>query len=227
MFQLYQRIRIINLPERVDRRRDMTRELTRVGLAGDDRVAFFPAIRPADQGPFRSIGVHGVYLSHLTLLKEAAAAGESLLILEDDCDFTDAVADPRPPPDLLWGGYAIYPSHIEGAHCMGFSAATTKLVANYLEDLLRTGPIDVDGAYIWFCRDHPAISVDACNPMIAVQRPSQSDISEARKFGSVPKPLLSIGRALKRIRRRTQGSAEDFEALLGRLRTESSNLSEP
>src|SRR3546814_16356979 len=84
IFDHFDAIRIVNLAQRTDRRRAMNRELARVGLAGDPRVAFFSAIRPADAGRFTSIGARGVYLSQKHLLREAAAARHSLLILEDD-----------------------------------------------------------------------------------------------------------------------------------------------
>lgn len=223
MFDDYQRIRIINLPEREDRRREMRQELKRIGLNQDPRVKFFPAIRPADEGPFRAIGVHGVYLSHLAVLKEAAAAGESVLILEDDCDFTAAVGNPRPRSDLLWGGYVLFPAHIEGAHCMGFSAAITRRVATYLDELLKSGPIDVDGAYIWFCRDHPDVVVDAPNPNIAVQRPSYSDIAGRRGLDRLgwAKPLINVARKIKRAGQRNSLSKHSFEELVASLRAAS------
>lgn len=40
IFDHFETIRIVNLPQRRDRRRAMARELARVGLAGDPRVAF-------------------------------------------------------------------------------------------------------------------------------------------------------------------------------------------
>ena len=57
MFEPFDSVRIINLPERRDRRREMMRELTTLGLANDPRVAFFPAIRPAEAGPWRTSSV--------------------------------------------------------------------------------------------------------------------------------------------------------------------------
>src|SRR3546814_19766485 len=84
---------IVNRWQRTEVRRAMTRELVRVGLGGDPRVAFFRAIRPADAGRFTSIGGRGVYLSQKHLLREAAAARHSLLILEDDCLFLPGAAD--------------------------------------------------------------------------------------------------------------------------------------
>lgn len=215
MFDQYQRVVVINLPERVDRRRQMESELKAIGAA--ERVRFFPACKPQNAGPFQSKGEHGCYLSHLTILKEAAAANESVLILEDDCDFTAAVRRPRPQSDLMWGGYKIHEEWIEGSHCMGFSAATVHRVVPYLEQLMIDGPIPMDGSYIWFCRDNPDIVVDACNPPIAVQRPSRSDIKDA---GGLPhnSPITSIVHSAKRAVKRRMLWTGDFQQLVERLR---------
>ena len=63
-------------------------QLRRVGAAGDARVAFFPARRPADSGPFPSLGARGCFESHLAVIRQAIEDGiERLLIVEDDFDF--------------------------------------------------------------------------------------------------------------------------------------------
>lgn len=57
MFDEYELIRIINLPHRSDRRRQMTAELSRVGVVVDnERVAFFNAIATAEPDGFYSAG---------------------------------------------------------------------------------------------------------------------------------------------------------------------------
>jgi hypothetical protein len=78
--------RIINLPERRDRRREVMKELAMIGMRpGVHGVEFFDAIRPADQAGFPTAGVRGCFLSHLEVLREAEALGhESVLIIEDD-----------------------------------------------------------------------------------------------------------------------------------------------
>jgi hypothetical protein len=78
--------RIINLPERRDRRRAVVKELDTLGMqAGRNGVEFFDAIRPADAAGFPSPAVRGCFLSHLEVLREAEVLGhESVLILEDD-----------------------------------------------------------------------------------------------------------------------------------------------
>lgn len=191
IFDGFDRIRIINLPQRVDRRREMDRELARIGLATNSRVSYFAAIRPDDAGAFSSIGAHGVYLSHTALLREAAVAGESLLILEDDCAFADGAAEREGfgQWDIFYGGYAastpenLSMSDIEGAHMMGFSAVGARRVSEYLEQLTCEGVHPpIDGAYVWFRRAHPDVRTMFAVPPLARQRSSRSDIADLKWY---------------------------------------------
>ena len=86
-FERHLSIRIINLPNRIDRRRGMDIQLVKVGLLEAPRVSYFGAIRPSDVANFSSIGARGVYESQRSILRQAAYAKESVLILEDDCLF--------------------------------------------------------------------------------------------------------------------------------------------
>src|SRR5690606_22435902 len=106
-FDNFDRIRVVNLPDRVDRRKEMSRQLTKVGLHDDPRVSFFPAKRFQDAGIFRSAGSRGCFTSHREVITEAAEAGESVLIFEDDCTFLpEAVAFDMPLQwDVFYGGY--------------------------------------------------------------------------------------------------------------------------
>lgn len=90
MLETFERIRIINLRHRADRRAEMTGELARLGLTIDGvRVAFHDACRPENAGTFPSIGARGCFTSHQDILIDALTAGASnILILEDDLDFT-------------------------------------------------------------------------------------------------------------------------------------------
>jgi len=90
----------------------MRKQLGVAGLTGK-HVAFFDAIRPDQQGPFTSRGMFGSFLSHKQIIDEAAAADESVLILEDDCNFLAGAKDYRIPPcDIFYG------SHSEDAEVM-------------------------------------------------------------------------------------------------------------
>lgn len=208
-FAGFDRIRIINLPSRRDRRREMVGELRRVGLANDRRVRFADGVLVSDKAPFRAVGEKGVFLAHLNILSDAAAAGDTLLILEDDVDFTPAAQDWQLHPgiDIAYGGYeASDPSDLEasniiGAHCMGFSARAAKALVPFLQNLLEhESPPPIDGAYVWFRRQHQEFATQFAAPPVAVQRPSRSDIAPRRAFDRIAslRGPISAARGLKR-----------------------------
>ena len=209
MFAAFDLIRVINLPHRRDRRAQMERELARAGLAGDPRVAFFDAIRPADQGRFSSIGAHGVYMSHRAILREAASRSSSVLILEDDCDFAEGIEEKVVGADwdILYGGYTaadptdLARSDIIGAHMMGFSATGAKRVLDFL-DAIETDEIHppIDGAYVWFRRANPAVAVLFAEPPLGFQRPSRSDIEPGALYNRLPliRGVVEIARRARR-----------------------------
>ena len=224
MFQAFDKISIISLPHRTDRRKEMREQLRKVGLKGDPRVEFFDAVRPADPGRFANIGANGCYSSHLEILK--ANRGKPILILEDDCDFSpDAAAYPMPGDfDVFYGGYlwASEPDDlltsrvIVGSHCMGLSARASALAADYLDGLVKgelpPDPIaaadpgftpgklaPIDGSYVWFRRAHPELKTVFAEPQIAFQRPSRTDIGDQKLYDRLPviRSIAELGRRLK------------------------------
>ena len=97
MLKSFDSVRIINLVDRTDRRREMMGQLERIGASDYPRVTFFAAQRPADAGDFPSLGARGCFESHLAIVRQALADGiQRLLILEDDLDFTRDI-DQRGP----------------------------------------------------------------------------------------------------------------------------------
>lgn len=207
---LFDRVYIINLVERADRRREMAVELGRIGLGMDDPlVQLFPAVRPADRGDFESIGARGCFLSHLGVLKDAVAQGhQSILILEDDVDWTPAALEVGARAEALaavdWaflhGGQGHDRAGADGTirlaalapeqdfrltHFIGLRGAIIGQLVGYLEAMLARpagsaegGPMHVDGAYSWFRRAHPDVLAYVCAPSVAKQRSSRSDIFE-------------------------------------------------
>jgi glycosyl transferase family 25 len=227
MFDYFEEIRIISLPDRKDRRRAMLRELGKVGLQEDRRVRFFDAIRAENNGPFSSRGVHGCFLSHLQILVEAS--GRSVLILEDDCLFAaGAQFYIVPDCDIFYGGYMaasnpLNPADgdITGSHCMGFSANGAEKAAKYLEQLLDPSfPPDpraaldpsfsldirppIDGAYVWLRRRYPDLVVHFA-PHLSTQRSSRSDITPG-KLDRIP-GLKTITGVLRRLNGRVRSHA--------------------
>ena len=223
-FAPFDRIRVVNLPERTDRRSEMEAQFARAGLAGDPRIGYFPAIRADHPGPFKRIGSHGNFLGRIALLREAAEAGESVLILEDDCDFLlPQVFDAVVPEDwdIVYGGYessdesALSDSLIIGSHCMGFSARAALIAADYLVRYLQPDfPPDpiaaadpaydpairppIDGAFVWFRRAHPELTT--VFRKVAVQRASRTDVGDQRFFDRIPvlRSVAAIARKLRR-----------------------------
>jgi glycosyl transferase family 25 len=188
----------------------MERELGRIGLQDDPRVEFVDGVMVADKSPFRAPGEKGVFLAHLKILTDAAAAGESVLILEDDVDFTSAAETWCLPAgcDIAYGGYQAYEpeklqeSGIVGAHCMGFSARAVQALAPFLQQLLEhESPPPIDGAYVWFRRQHEGFTTEFAKPVVAVQRPSRSDIAAPKSFDRVPVLRGAIGGA-RRVKRK-------------------------
>lgn len=209
VFNYFDRIQIINLRSRTDRRREMDHELARLGLKHDSRVGYFPAFRPPDRGRFTSIGARGVYESQKQILREAALANQSVLILEDDCDFIEGAQDYVLPYDwmIFYGGHLaanpddLVNSDIIGAHMMGFSREGAKAVSAYLEQLEYDGiHPPIDAAYIWFRRAHPDVKTHFAVPPLASQRSSRSDIADLKWFDKLPvvRQAANILRAILR-----------------------------
>ena len=209
MFAPFDSIRIINLPERRDRRQEISNELYAIGLGEDPRVSFFTAVRPTEAGPFSSVGARGCYESHLAILREAAAANRSVLILEDDCDFTPEATNFEfgSEWDVFYGGYHarnpedLLQSDIAGSHMMGFSSKGANQICAYLDTLQFEGiHPPIDAAYIWFRRAHPDVPTLFAMPPLGIQRPSRSDIADLRFFDRLKllRPVLHFARQIKR-----------------------------
>jgi glycosyl transferase family 25 len=92
--EFFERVAIINLPERTDRRAEMDWELGRAGLAPEKgRIEFFPAIKFSEAAGFPNAGYHGCFRSHLEVLRQASqSALANILVFEDDATISDRFA---------------------------------------------------------------------------------------------------------------------------------------
>lgn len=215
LFSGFDRIRIINLPARGDRRAEMIGELRRIGLVDDPRVMFVNGVTVAadEMRPWRAPGEKGVFLAQLNVLRDAAQANESVLIFEDDVDFTPAAQTwgRDENVDIAYGGYfASDPDHLEssdiaGAHCIGFSARAAEALVPFLEQLFdHPSPPPIDGAYVWFRRQREGFVTSFAVPVVAVQRPSRSDITPNRtldRFSVLHGPVSAARRIKRRLQR--------------------------
>ena len=206
LFDAFDEIRIINLSHRADRRREMTAEFKRLGHAIDgQKIAFFDAIKTSELGGFYSSGAHGCYQSHLLLLERAKG---SILILEDDCQFTQFASTATVPEcEIFYGGYnALDPadlqrSDIMGAHMMGYFKpnAAASYLRRVLEDAEFRGnvpPPPFDGAIVWYRRAHPEVITAFATEQLANQRPSRTDIGQPRWIDRLP-ALARVARKLR------------------------------
>lgn len=222
IFDQYDTVRIINLPHRRDRRREMDRELAKVHLLGDPKVQYFSAVKPSDSGLFHCVGANGAFHSHLQVLEKALAARQSVIVLEDDCRFLDAVStvEQDSDTDVLYGGYAVASDEsdllnadIEGAHFMGFSLAALEKLVPFLRSLLNPNTVfdpfivrsefnprirpPIDGAYVWFRRYHPQFKTQFLP--LANYRVSATDIGERKWFDQLP-VLRSVANVARRVK---------------------------
>ncbi len=204
LLQSFDRICIINLPERVDRRRAVTRELQRQGVAVDGhRVRFVDGIRPYGPGAFPSTGARGCFLSHLSVLRQAQADGvRRLLVLEDDVMFTAAMARAGHLGTALEadGWHLAYPGHAQPpqagplrwersnaplvcAHCYAVQGQALPALIEHLQAcLIRPSghplgsPMHYDGALTVLRASRPELVTLLASQSLAGQRSSRSDI---------------------------------------------------
>lgn len=173
LLSIFDRIYIINLAHREDRRREMDAELRRIGLSLDHpAVTLFPASFPDDPGKFPTRGARGCFESQLGVHRAILADGVGrALMLEDDASFvpdfeallaslraglgdTDwdmfysvAPLEPR-PGDRPMGPdlLRLSPDHtFPLAHFVGFSAGFSRLAVPYLERIYSRNSGDPEG----------------------------------------------------------------------------------
>jgi glycosyl transferase family 25 len=158
----FERIYVVNLASRADRRAEMAEQFRRIGMSmTSPAIRLFAAVRPDDAGSFPSVGARGCFLSHLGVLRDAISAGvERVLIVEDDLNFVDDFASRSaeilpgvvaPECAIFYGGYEIEADRIRGrglveidptlavrtTHFIGLQGAAIADAARYLETMLE------------------------------------------------------------------------------------------
>jgi glycosyl transferase, family 25 len=201
----FDQVRIINLADRSDRRREMVDQLAKIGGLAPN-IAFYDAQRPSAAGGFPSVGARGCFDSHLNVLRGAARArAKSLLLLEDDFDFSrEGLASASAVLGKLWNtewdifyGAHILPNRgrqglvsiapdeaVQTASFIAFRGPMLRALVQFLEEILERpqgspdyGPMHVDGAYTVFRQLHPEYQCFAAFPTLGRQRSSVSDIT--------------------------------------------------
>lgn len=221
-------IRVVNLPDRTDRLREMAAQLQALGSPFQPgRVEAFPAVRPTELAGFPSLGARGCFLSHLDILRDARTRNvESVLILEDDLE----VLTPDIPrlahllASLPQSWAILYPGHIQPtgpapeprwmpfdgplgtSHCYAVHRTALPDLIAYLEACLSRpagdpigGPMHYDGALTMFRAAHPQHRTLIAQPSLGRQRSSRSDVS-VRPLEQVPgiRQAMSIARSVRR-----------------------------
>ena len=205
IFDLFEQVRIINLVDRPDRRKEMTAQLRRLHALAPN-VEFYDARRPSEAGGFPTLGARGCFESHLSVLRSARDGNlKSLLILEDDLDFSrdgrERLGDvfralSGRSWDFFYGAHVLDANDRSGlaaiaadepvmtASCLAFSGDVIPPLVDFLEGILSRppgsvdyGPMHVDGAYTVFRMLSPDRHTFAAFPPLGRQRSSPSDIT--------------------------------------------------
>jgi hypothetical protein len=205
IFARFDQVRIINLVDRPDRRREMNEQIVAAGGFAPN-IAFFDARRPTEQGKFPTLGARGCFESQLAVLRAARdSSAASLCLLEDDVDFTrsglsraTAIIDELFSRDWdIFHGAHILPvagrsglaeiapdQPVVTASFVGFHGRVLGHLVEFLEAMLERpagspdyGPMHVDGAYTVFRMLNPQYRAFAAFPSLGRQRSSLSDIT--------------------------------------------------
>lgn len=199
LFDAFERIVVINLPERTDRRREMVAELRRAGLhEGSPGLLFFAGIRPANAGLFPSVGARGCFESHLGVITAALADGvENVLVLEDDLALHPEACVPQPAlvKTLASGEWDFaYPGHTLALGAPGapvrWERTTSPLVCAHFYALNRRILADLR-EYLDACRRRPPghpdggpMHVDGAFSMFRARRPDVVTLIASPSLGS-------------------------------------------
>jgi glycosyl transferase family 25 len=225
IFAKFDQVRIVNLVDRPDRRREMSAQIKRVGGFGDN-VRFFEAHRPGEQGKFPSLGARGCFESQLTVIRSALeSSAKSLCLLEDDLDFTRSGRASAASMvkqlfstewDLFYGAHLL-PSNgrvglveipsaepVVTASFVGFNGRILRPLVEFLDAMLdrpagspEYGPMHVDGAYTVFRMLNPQFRTFAAFPALARQRSSPSDITPSGSLLDRHVSMRPLSRALR------------------------------
>lgn len=243
----FDRSYIINLEERVDRRKEVVREFARIGLnIPNEKVKFYPARRPSDKGGFVDIGTRGCFTSHRSILDLAERDGlKNVLIFEDDVCFRklsnfflqELVAHLcQATWDVIYFGYLLpsdgsltgpliaWKGDILGAHFYAVNGHFISTMSQYMRECEARprdhpdgGPMPADGAYNHVRHVFPNINLLLAVPSLAYQRSSRSDLT--------PHPILDevawfapLVQSIRKIKRRIRATT-DKRKLHGRPNT--------
>lgn len=207
VFDYFDRVYIINLAERTDRRAEMLEELAQAKIElKQGHVEFFPAIRAKEKGEFPTLGARGCFHSHLECWKKAKAEGaKTVLVIEDDLQIAPRfVVDEHRlveqlqslPWDIVYFGHALdtpsdQPSELvpfDGgiilAHFYGLNEAYRDQLIEFFEQAAVRrgghpdgGPMYPDAGINFYRAKNPGSRTLVARPNLGTQRSSRSDVT--------------------------------------------------
>lgn len=212
LFEYFDRVEIIHLPERRDRFRALSSELARCGYdIGKAAIPYAP--KPDGACGFSSIGVHGNFLSHMDIMTRARDDGlSSVLVLEDDAIFSrrferrqNAVADQLSNIkwDILYIGHSLrggtstrvtpdlaqFTGDLLWAHCYAINKSILPRLTDYFDYTLHAptgdpkgGKLYIDAALTLFRRQNPDVVCLVADPCLSVQKGSQSNLGKGKSW---------------------------------------------
>jgi len=221
-------VRIINVASRKDRRDETISEFRRNGFnINTEKVRYFDAIIPKENGGFPSTGVRGCFLSHLRVLEEAINSGsKNILVLEDDIQFSKQLSKYGISLfeklncmdwDIAYFGHAV--KDIKGkaewnivkqpmllAHFYAVNGKALERLISTLHQILERppghpdgGPMHYDGALNTFMRQNSDIKAYYCSLNLGYQRSSRTDLHELTVYDTnrFIKQIVKGGRYIK------------------------------
>ncbi|MBR0995456.1 hypothetical protein JQ580_32565 [Bradyrhizobium japonicum] len=215
------RVEIINLANRPDRRAATEQELRRIGWTG----SFYLAEKPTDPGKFESVGARGCFESHLAVLQRNLTT-ERLILLEDDVNFIkdfrthwSNLANQLDQIEwsICYGGHKMQCTsnglvHIDAdvpvttAHFVIFNGKTIHTIVDALARIYSReagdpngGPMHVDGAYSTIRAQNRELITYAYCPTLGYQRSSRTDIGKNQWFDRTEflRPIVDFARHIK------------------------------
>jgi glycosyl transferase, family 25 len=215
IIESFDRAYIINLEDRLDRRREAEREFSRIGINVPNKtVEFYTAKRLVDKGSFPDVGTRGCFISHRGVLDRACRDKlRNVLVFEDDVSFRnvdDSLEDQILRElrgtrwDIVYFGY-LSPSDtgqkgplislssgVLGAHFYAVNGPFIAPLLRFMTDCERRppghpdgGPMPADGALNHIRRHIPEMRVLLAVPNLAHQRSSRSDITSTHLFDRI------------------------------------------
>lgn len=211
LFDSFEDKYVISLASRPDRRKRVKDSLKLLGIDFEAAgIRWFDGLVFSEAAGFPGIGVRGCFNSHFALMRQCAANGRPMLVMEDDIDFdASTLADfrhagtltGRDDWDLVYLGYldpvsppsgnglARYDGRTIGGHFYavqpGFAAAMAEFMASCLTrppGHPDGGPMYRDAAFNFYRQHNPDSDMWLATPSLAGQFSSRSDLSSKPAF---------------------------------------------